>query len=161
MGLRLPLSTEASIFRHLHRCPPPHLRHAVRYQPRHPVPPNHDATTSAPAESTDGLAPSTILRLGPLAGSTESAPMTPPMDCGITPHLRGVEYVLSASTPLPVTNCTSCLQPFREGETLVRLQCMHYFHKECVTRWFASSYTWSSLPQLQREPGGGGQLTRL
>ena len=50
--------------------------------------------------------------------------MTAPMDC--------------ERTPLPVTNCISCLQPFREGETLVRLLCMHYFHKECVIRWFAS-----------------------
>ena len=106
----------------------------------HPEPSSNNDTSTAPAVSTEDLAPPLCIHTeaGSLVGSTESAPMTPPMDCALTPHLRGVEYVLSASSPLPVTNCISCLQPFREGETLVRLLCMHYFHKECVTRWFAS-----------------------
>ena len=86
------------------------------------APPHHSVTRASP----------------PSADSAGIAPMTPPMDCELTPQLRGAEYVLGANCLLPITNCTSCLQPFQVGETLVRLMCMHYFHKECVTRWFSS-----------------------
>ncbi|CAE7840720.1 Rnf111 [Symbiodinium sp. CCMP2592] len=104
--------------------------------PSRAAPSGHDQY----AEAVDGLAPPrpSPIAFPPSADSAGIAPMTPPVDCELTPQLRGVEYVLGANCLLPVTNCTSCLQPFEVGETLVRLVCMHYFHKECATRWFSS-----------------------
>ena len=97
----------------------------------------------APAEAVDGLVPPHLYQasaIPPPTDSTSIAPMTPPTDCELTPQLRGVEYLLGDNCLLPVSSCTSCLQPFEVGETLVRLACMHYFHKECVTRWFSSPF---------------------
>ena len=97
--------------------------------------------TRAPVEVVDGLAQPRHYQASaspPPADSSSIAPMTPPMDCELTSQLRGVEYLLGDNCLLPVTSCTSCLQPFEVGETLVRLACMHFFHKECVTRWFSS-----------------------
>ncbi|CAE7416276.1 Rnf111 [Symbiodinium sp. CCMP2592] len=108
----------------------------------HPVlPSSGHAPHPAPADAVDGAPPRHSLpsSASPASpGSAGIAPMTPPVDCELTPQLRGVEYVLGPNCLLPVTSCTSCLQPFEAGETLVRLVCMHYFHKECVTRWFSS-----------------------
>lgn len=39
----------------------------------------------------------------------------------------------------PLDQCCVCLESFTEGEGLWRLPCSHYFHKECVDKWFAVS----------------------
>jgi hypothetical protein len=31
--------------------------------------------------------------------------------------------------------CAICLETFNHGETLFRLECLHYFHEPCVTEW--------------------------
>ncbi|CAE7201362.1 unnamed protein product [Symbiodinium sp. CCMP2592] len=92
--------------------PPPRVPIVSREEPvPHPVlpPSGHDQY----AEAVDGLAPPrpSPIACPPSADSAGIAPMTPPVDCELTPQLRGVEYVLGANCLLPVTNCTSCLQP--------------------------------------------------
>jgi len=35
--------------------------------------------------------------------------------------------------------CSICLENFRSGEFLTQLPCKHFFHVNCVARWFANS----------------------
>lgn len=32
-------------------------------------------------------------------------------------------------------SCTICQEDFLAGVTVVLLQCMHRYHKECITEW--------------------------
>jgi len=36
-------------------------------------------------------------------------------------------------------SCTICLQDYREGEVAVHLNCHHYFHENCITRWLKTN----------------------
>jgi len=36
-------------------------------------------------------------------------------------------------------NCTICLEAYRSGELLTSLRCQHFFHVDCLTRWFQRS----------------------
>ena len=33
--------------------------------------------------------------------------------------------------------CTICLENFKIGESITQLPCKHYFHKECLSKWFS------------------------
>ena len=35
--------------------------------------------------------------------------------------------------------CTICTDPFRTGDTLRRLPCLHTFHRDCIDEWFQRS----------------------
>ena len=34
-----------------------------------------------------------------------------------------------------ISQCTFCLEEFRNGDVLRRLTCFHIFHKRCIDRW--------------------------
>ena len=36
-------------------------------------------------------------------------------------------------------SCTICLQDYREGEVAVHLNCHHYYHEDCITRWLKTN----------------------
>lgn len=45
----------------------------------------------------------------------------------------------SGLEPCPDDSCMICLEPFRRGEELRLLPCMHRYHRQCVDRWLARS----------------------
>ena len=36
------------------------------------------------------------------------------------------------------TECTICLEPFNDEDTLRKLPCLHFFHKDCVDQWISN-----------------------
>lgn len=47
-------------------------------------------------------------------------------------------------------SCSICLEPYQQGELLTALRCQHFFHVECVARWFKHS---SLCPLCRQCPG--------
>ena len=37
--------------------------------------------------------------------------------------------------------CSICLDPFKKDETLLKIDCHHYFHKKCLLEWFINHST--------------------
>eukprot|EP00445_Apocalathium_hangoei_P040743 CAMPEP_0203971724 /NCGR_PEP_ID=MMETSP0359-20131031/98623_1 /ASSEMBLY_ACC=CAM_ASM_000338 /TAXON_ID=268821 /ORGANISM="Scrippsiella Hangoei, Strain SHTV-5" /LENGTH=214 /DNA_ID=CAMNT_0050909709 /DNA_START=5 /DNA_END=649 /DNA_ORIENTATION=+ len=40
-----------------------------------------------------------------------------------------------------LVECELCLEDYQEGEEVLRMPCMHFFHSKCVLPWMQKSYT--------------------
>jgi|TARA_B110001454_G_C12675623_1_gene415726 hypothetical protein len=37
--------------------------------------------------------------------------------------------------------CIICLDNFKDGETIIRVKCNHYYHTQCIYNWFEKQPT--------------------
>merc|ERR1712066_699046 len=52
-----------------------------------------------------------------------------------------------------VEECSLCLQAFASGERVTTLPCCHYYHTECISKWFAAqSYATRCCPLCKSSP---------
>eukprot|EP00327_Prymnesium_parvum_P019213 CAMPEP_0113276766 /NCGR_PEP_ID=MMETSP0008_2-20120614/25670_1 /TAXON_ID=97485 /ORGANISM="Prymnesium parvum" /LENGTH=271 /DNA_ID=CAMNT_0000126593 /DNA_START=133 /DNA_END=945 /DNA_ORIENTATION=- /assembly_acc=CAM_ASM_000153 len=57
------------------------------------------------------------------------------------------------STTREGEECSLCLQPFTAGEHVTTLPCGHYYHSECISKWFAAKkYSPRFCPLCKRSP---------
>ncbi|CAE8601302.1 unnamed protein product, partial [Polarella glacialis] len=73
-------------------------------------------------------------------------------------EIRGLPKVRFGHPDSPVEEqqCAICLEQFQAGDLLTELhKCRHFFHAECVGRWFQQS---QQCPLCRRSQGGSGSL---
>ena len=58
--------------------------------------------------------------------------------CVIATHENMENNVKNTSIP-DINECTICLESYVDGDTVVDLPCMHYFHKGCISSWLLNS----------------------
>ena len=74
-----------------------------------------------------------------LDGSGPSSGHLPVTVAGTVELLQSLSAKLSARTSnSDIEECSLCLQPFMAGERVTTLPCCHFYHTECIGKWFAS-----------------------
>jgi len=68
-------------------------------------------------------------------------------------HVVAVGQTTAACDPDESPECCLCMERFEESDEVRVLPCSHYFHKDCVDRWFATKrYQARSCPLCKRDP---------
>jgi hypothetical protein len=50
--------------------------------------------------------------------------------------IRSIIYKSDIILPFNQTDCIICINNFNNNDILIKLNCNHYFHKECISNWF-------------------------
>ena len=61
-----------------------------------------------------------------------------PTDSTLLESLEEETYSSSNSIPDP---CSICLEPYKDGDTLLYMPCRHAYHSSCLHKWLASHNT--------------------
>ena len=49
------------------------------------------------------------------------------------------KHVFKAAVKTNQKTCSICLKNFKKEDDIIRTKCEHYFHWECISKWFKSS----------------------
>jgi len=60
--------------------------------------------------------------------------------------------------PFLQDDCSICIGPMPEGDTLVQLQCGHFFHKDCLAPWLKRSTYCPVCKAMAKESLSDAQL---
>jgi len=75
----------------------------------------------------------------------------PSEGCGAPPGVTALEEQ---------PECCLCMERFEETDEVRVLPCAHYFHKNCIDRWFATKrYQSRACPLCKRNPIAGHEAT--
>ena len=67
----------------------------------------------------------------------------------------GSESTTAGAEEAPL-ECCLCMECFQKDEQIRLLPCNHYFHKDCIDRWFATrAYQQRTCPLCKRDPLDG------